>query len=84
MEFSDFIKSPYVESVTLRIFPDTKGFKGRLCITGHHMIISAHLPEAGSTNVAEVWVSKSIASPSKTDQHETSRHIVAAAFSAGN
>ncbi|OQV17473.1 Myotubularin-related protein 9 [Hypsibius exemplaris] len=55
MEFSDLIKSPYVDSVTLRIFPDTRGFKGRLCITGHHMIISSHPAESGSS-VAEVWI----------------------------
>ncbi|XP_055345859.1 myotubularin-related protein 9-like isoform X2 [Paramacrobiotus metropolitanus] len=56
MEFSDLIKSPYVESVTLRIFPDRQSIRGRLCITGHHMIISAHAPEVGKTHVAEVWI----------------------------
>ena len=56
MEFSGLIKSPYVESVTLRILPDVNGLKGRLCITGHHMIISSHSGDQGS-RMAEVWVS---------------------------
>ena len=61
MEFSGLIKSPYVETVTLRILPDVNGLRGRLCITGHHMIISAHSGDQGS-RMAEVWVGSLILS----------------------
>ncbi|GAV03383.1 hypothetical protein RvY_13812 [Ramazzottius varieornatus] len=55
MEFSELIRSPYVESVTLRILPEVSGLRGRLCITGHHMIISAHSRDQGA-RAAEVWI----------------------------
>ena len=50
MEFAEFIKTPMVDSVTLRR-PFMEPLEGTLCVTGHQLILSSRRDDH-----EELWV----------------------------
>lgn len=51
MEFADLIKTPKLDGVFLHTTTSNATVEGTLCITGHHLLLSAR-----QENSQELWV----------------------------